>query len=60
MAGDIEDVAARDDAELGSFAITDNGSQAALLWNVGGRSELEFVELGTLERDPGPELPGIS
>lgn len=55
--GEIEEIASRDDAELGSFAITDNGSMAALLWNNAGESELEFVDLGSLEREAGPDLP---
>jgi dipeptidyl aminopeptidase/acylaminoacyl peptidase len=53
----IQDIAARDDAELGSFAVTDDGSLAALLWNARGESLLEFIHLETLERSPGPELP---
>jgi dipeptidyl aminopeptidase/acylaminoacyl peptidase len=53
----IEEVAARDDAELDSFAISDDGSLAALIWNAGGKSVLEFVDAATLERSPGPELP---
>lgn len=53
----IQDIAARVDAELGSFAVSDDGSLGALLWNVGGKSTLEFVNLTTLERNPGPELP---
>jgi dipeptidyl aminopeptidase/acylaminoacyl peptidase len=53
----IQDIATRDDAELGSFAVSDDGSLAALLWNARGESLLEFVNLETLERNPGPELP---
>jgi len=53
----IQDIAARDDAELSSFAVSKDGSLAALLWNAGGESLLEFVNLATLERSPGPELP---
>lgn len=53
----IQDIAAREDAELASFAVSDDGSLAALLWNAGGKSVLEFVDLATLERKPGPELP---
>jgi dipeptidyl aminopeptidase/acylaminoacyl peptidase len=43
--GPIEVVAARDDAELESFEITDDGAIAALLWNVAGRSELDLLDL---------------
>ena len=56
-AGAIQDVAMRGDADLGSFAVTDDGALAALLWNSGGKSLLEFVDLATLERTAGPELP---
>jgi dipeptidyl aminopeptidase/acylaminoacyl peptidase len=56
-AGAIQDIATRTDAELGSFAVADDGSLAALLWNAGGKSLLEFVDLATLEHNPGPELP---
>src|SRR5215213_9242327 len=37
--GASEVIAARDDAELEAFELTDDGSTAALLWNVAGRSE---------------------
>jgi dipeptidyl aminopeptidase/acylaminoacyl peptidase len=53
-----EVVAARDDAELDDFAITEDGHTAALLWNAAGRSELSFLDLDTLAREPGPALPG--
>ena len=53
----IQDIASRDDAELGSFAVSDDGSLAALMWNARGKSLLEFVNLATLERSPGPGLP---
>lgn len=52
----IEVLAQRDDAELQSFEITPDGGTAALLWNVAGRSELEFVDLGTGQTTPGPVL----
>jgi dipeptidyl aminopeptidase/acylaminoacyl peptidase len=51
-----EVLALRDDAELHSFELTPDGGTAALLWNVAGRSELEFVELGTGRTTPGPIL----
>jgi dipeptidyl aminopeptidase/acylaminoacyl peptidase len=55
--GPIEVLAARDDAELSGFAISKDGTTAALNWNVLGKSELTFLDLarGTLE--PGPALP---
>jgi dipeptidyl aminopeptidase/acylaminoacyl peptidase len=40
-----------------SFAVTEDGALAVLLWNTAGRSILEFVDLATLERSTGPELP---
>lgn len=38
-------LAARDDAEADTFAISDDGRRAVLSWNVGGRTELELVSL---------------
>lgn len=57
-AGPIEVIAERRDAELQSFALTDDGTSAALVWNVAGRSELSFLNLATLQGTPGPTLPG--
>jgi len=56
-AREIELLAARDDAELESFELTPDGGTAALLWNVAGHSDLEFVDLGTGRTTPGPVLP---
>ncbi|MBK9065255.1 MAG: PD40 domain-containing protein [Acidobacteria bacterium] len=56
--GPIEILAAREDAELQSFAIDDSGAKAALLWNVAGRHELAFEDLLRKEMRPGPKLPG--
>lgn len=55
--GAIEVLAARDDAELQSFAIEDAGTTAALLWNVAGRNELAFFDLATRRTTAGPALP---
>ncbi|HJT59004.1 MAG TPA: S9 family peptidase [Ktedonobacteraceae bacterium] len=55
--GPIEVVAERGDAELQSFDINEDGTTAALIWNVAGRSELAFIDLVTLEEIEGPELP---
>lgn len=55
--GPIEVVAKRDDAELASFEIDDEGRTAALLWNVAGKSELAFLDLATGTGTPGPALP---
>jgi dipeptidyl aminopeptidase/acylaminoacyl peptidase len=55
--GPIEILAARDDAELQSSVITEDGTTAALIWNASGRSELEFLDLASGVRTAGPELP---
>ncbi|HEU5098624.1 MAG TPA: hypothetical protein VFU22_06375, partial [Roseiflexaceae bacterium] len=55
--GPIEILAARDDAELDRFAITDDSTTAALAWNVAGRDELVFMDLTSGELTPGPALP---
>lgn len=55
--GPIEVLAERNDAELQEFSITDDGQTAALVWNVAGRSELEFMDLASREIMAGPTLP---
>jgi len=55
--GPLQYLAARDDGELGAFVLTDDGKTAALMWNVAGRSELEFVNLETGKSKSGPGLP---
>lgn len=44
-------------AELGDFRLNHSGTQAALLWNRAGRSQLAFVDLSSGKTSPGPELP---
>ena len=56
-AGAIQVVAARDDAELDDFGINEQGTEAALIWNVAGKSELSFVDLHTGKMSQGPQLP---
>jgi len=56
--GGIEVLAARDDAELDAWKITEDGHTAALLWNAAGRSQLSFLDLDTLRQEAGPTLPG--
>lgn len=56
-AGPIEIVAERADAELDSFTVNDQGTIAALVWNVAGRSELAFVDLASGAVTKGPDLP---
>jgi dipeptidyl aminopeptidase/acylaminoacyl peptidase len=55
--GPIEVIAARDDAELDGFEINEQGTTAALVWNVAGRSELSFLNLATLQLVRRPDLP---
>lgn len=56
--GPVEVVIERPDAELADFSVTEDGRTAALLWNAAGRSELELLDFASLERTPGPALPG--
>ena len=55
--GALEVVARRDDAELEEIAVSDDGSAAALVWNVAGRSELELFDPATGRRTPVPRVP---
>jgi dipeptidyl aminopeptidase/acylaminoacyl peptidase len=55
--GPIEILAERPGAELDGYALNEAGTVAALVWNVAGRSELEFYDLGTGKGSNGPELP---
>ena len=55
--GPIKVIVARDDAELDDFEINEQGTQAVLIWNVAGKSELAFVELRTAKMTAGPTLP---
>jgi dipeptidyl aminopeptidase/acylaminoacyl peptidase len=55
--GPIEVVAERKDGQLQNFQITDDGKTAVLVWNLAGRSELEFLDLATGKVTPGPTLP---
>lgn len=45
------------DVPLNNFNIARNGSVAALVWNIGGRSELTLLRLPSLEEIPVPDLP---
>jgi dipeptidyl aminopeptidase/acylaminoacyl peptidase len=55
-AGPIEVIAARADAELDGFELNEQGTTAALIWNVAGRSELAFVDLASGRMTKGPAL----
>lgn len=50
--------AERNDAEADDFAISDDGRRAVVVWNVGGRSELELVSLPDGKRMPFAQPPG--
>jgi Tol biopolymer transport system component len=56
-AGPIEPIAERADAELDAFTVNEQGTLAALVWNVAGKSELSFVDLASGTVTKGPELP---
>jgi len=56
-AGAIQVITARDDAELDDFEVNEQGTQAVLIWNAGGKSELSFIDLRTQKMIPGPPLP---
>jgi dipeptidyl aminopeptidase/acylaminoacyl peptidase len=55
--GTIETVRERGDAELSDLAFDQSGTIAALIWNVGGRSELELYDLRANKTLPSPGLP---
>lgn len=55
--GGMIQLAARDDAELDDFVLSDDAKTAVLVWNVGGRNELERVDLDSGERTPLPKAP---
>jgi dipeptidyl aminopeptidase/acylaminoacyl peptidase len=56
--GNIEILAERQDAELDGIRLNKQGTMAALVWNVKGRSELSFYDLVHNKQIPGPKLPG--
>ncbi len=54
--GPIEVVDERKDADLQEFEITPDGTTASLIWNVGGRSEFQLMDLKTRKITQGPAL----
>lgn len=52
-------LAARDDAELEELDADDAGHLLLLLWNVGGRSELELLDTRTGARSVLRNMPGL-
>jgi dipeptidyl aminopeptidase/acylaminoacyl peptidase len=59
--GPIEVIAKREDAELQSFRVNRQGTTAVLFWNVGGKTELSVVDLGSsrVRRGPTPPVENI-
>jgi dipeptidyl aminopeptidase/acylaminoacyl peptidase len=49
--------AERDDAVAEDAVLSDDGRTAALVWNVGGRSELAWLDTASRRVRPGPKLP---
>jgi dipeptidyl aminopeptidase/acylaminoacyl peptidase len=56
--GNIEVLAERNDGELDGIRMNEQGTLAALVWNVKGRSELSFYDLVQNKQIPVPKLPG--
>jgi dipeptidyl aminopeptidase/acylaminoacyl peptidase len=56
--GKMEIVRQRADAELDGVRVNEQGTIAALIWNVGGRSDLELFDLKANRTLPTPKLPG--
>ncbi|MBD0373582.1 MAG: S9 family peptidase [Pyrinomonadaceae bacterium] len=55
--GEIEIICERDDAVLDGFALDEQGTKAALSWNVAGRNELTLFDLTTGESSRVQGLP---
>jgi dipeptidyl aminopeptidase/acylaminoacyl peptidase len=55
--GAPQPVVARTDAELENAALSPDGSTLALVWNVGGRSELSWFDTASSNRSKGPRIP---
>lgn len=53
----IEVVAAREDGELTTALMSNDGTTIALVWNIAGRSELGFYDLRSNRVSVGPKLP---
>lgn len=51
------ELAERDDAELDDFIVSDDKTMALLVWNVGGRNELELLDLEHNDRRELPRAP---
>jgi dipeptidyl aminopeptidase/acylaminoacyl peptidase len=55
--GLIRYFAQRDDAVAETAVLSEDGSTAALMWNVAGKSELAFLDTASGKVRPGPVLP---
>jgi dipeptidyl aminopeptidase/acylaminoacyl peptidase len=55
--GPIQTLRGRDDAELDLMGVSEDGATAALVWNLAGKSELEFFDLRTHQISAPPPLP---
>jgi dipeptidyl aminopeptidase/acylaminoacyl peptidase len=55
--GPIRILAARKDAEAEGARLSDDGTRAALTWNVAGRSEVVLLDTASGRVSPGPKLP---
>jgi dipeptidyl aminopeptidase/acylaminoacyl peptidase len=55
--GKLEIILERPDAELDVWEVNRQRTTAAIVWNVAGRNELDFLDLATGRLTPGPKLP---
>ncbi len=56
--GDIEILATRPDGELDGMRLNEQGTMAALLWNVKGKNEISLYDLAQNKNTPVRQLPG--
>ncbi|MBZ5490647.1 MAG: S9 family peptidase [Acidobacteriia bacterium] len=56
--GDIEILASRPDGELDGMRLNEQGTMAALLWNVKGKNELSLYDIAQNKNTPVRQLPG--
>ncbi|MBK5259479.1 MAG: S9 family peptidase [Thermoanaerobaculia bacterium] len=56
--GAFEALISRPDAEIDTFELNPDASIAVISWNVGGRTELSFVDIATMKQHAGPKLQG--
>jgi dipeptidyl aminopeptidase/acylaminoacyl peptidase len=55
--GPIRIIAEREGAETDGGILSRDGRRAALIWNVAGRSEMEWLDTSSWKRTRGPKLP---